>query len=96
MGKKVSKVIKKVVTTPAKVAAKVLPVSALSDAGKKTTITPAAAAEPTLKETQATAREESKAVYDSAARRVRRGRAAGYRALMTDRGTLGGGGSTLG
>ena len=54
------------------------------------------AAEPTVKETQATAREESKAVYDSAARRVRRGRAAGYRALMTDRSTLGGGGSTLG
>lgn len=96
MSKKVSSVIKKVVTTPVKVATGVLPVSALSDPGKNTKITSVSAAEPTLKETQATAREESKAVYDSAARRVRRGRAAGYRALMTDRGTLGGGSSTLG
>lgn len=52
---------------------------------------PAAAASPTT-----TAAEDKKAIYDSAARRVRRGRAAGYRALMTDRNTLGGGGSTLG
>lgn len=85
MGKKVSKVISKVIKPVAKIIAP--------------TPTPApapVAAEPTVKETQATAREESKAVYDSAARRVRRGRAAGYRALMTDRSTLGGGGSTLG
>jgi len=84
MSKKVKKVVKAVTKPIAKIVAP-----------KPPTPTPVAA-EPTVKETQATAREESKAVYDSAARRVRRGRAAGYRALMTDRGTLGGGGSTLG
>jgi hypothetical protein len=81
-----SKAVKKVVKAVTKPIAKVV-------APKPPTV---AAPEPTVKEAQATAREESKAVYDSAARRVRRGRAAGYRALMTDRGTLGGGGSTLG
>lgn len=83
-----SKAVKKVVKAVTKPIAKVV--------APKPAPVAVAAAEPTLKETQATAREESKAVYDSAARRVRRGRAAGYRALMTDRGTLGGGGSTLG
>ena len=39
---------------------------------------------------------DKQGVYDSAARRVRRGRAAGYRSLMTDRSTLGGDSSTLG
>ena len=43
-----------------------------------------------------TASADKKDIYDSAARRVRRGRAAGYRSLMTDKGTLGDGGSTLG
>ena len=80
MGKKVSKVVSKVIKP------------------KKSTPAPApaaAAAEPAVK-IAATSSQEKKDIYDSATRRVRRGRAMGYRALMTDRGTLGGGGSTLG
>ena len=78
MGKKVSKVISKVVKP------------------KKPTPAPApAAAEPAVK-MAATLSQEKKDIYDSATRRVRRGRAMGYRRLMTDRSTLGGEGSKLG
>jgi len=82
MGKKVSKVISKVVKP------------------KKSTPAPApapaaAAAEPAVK-MAATSSQEKKDIYDSATRRVRRGRAMGYRRLMTDRSTLGGEGSKLG
>jgi hypothetical protein len=81
MSKKVSKVISKVVKP------------------KKPTPAPApaaaAAAEPAVK-MAATSSTEKKDMYDSAARRVRRGRAMGYRRLMTDRSTLGGEGSKLG
>ena len=78
MGKKVSKVISKVVKP------------------KKPTPAPApAAAEPAVK-MAATSSQEKKDIYDSATRRVRRGRAMGYRRLMTDRSTLGGEGSKLG
>jgi len=77
MGKKVSKVISKVVKP------------------KKSTPAPAPAAEPAVK-MAATSSQEKKDIYDSATRRVRRGRAMGYRRLMTDRSTLGGEGSKLG
>jgi len=80
MGKKVSKVISKVVKP------------------KKPTPAPApaaVAAEPAVK-MAATSSQEKKDIYDSATRRVRRGRAMGYRRLMTDRSTLGGEGSKLG
>lgn len=61
----------------------------------KPVASPPAAAEPAVK-MAATSRDEKKAIYDSATRRVRRGRAMGYRRLMTDRSTLGGEGSKLG
>ena len=88
MGKKVSKAIKKAVGM--KVVKPVAPKPAPAAAGSA-----AVAAEPAVK-MAATSRDEKKAIYDSATRRVRRGRAMGYRRLMTDRSTLGGEGSKLG
>ena len=65
-------------------------------APKKSTPAPAPApAEPAVK-MAAKSSQEKKDIYDSATRRVRRGRAMGYRRLMTDRSTLGGEGSKLG
>ena len=81
MSRKVGKVIKKAVGM--KVVKPVAPKPA------------PAAAEPAAK-MAATSREEKKDIYDSATRRVRRGRAMGYRRLMTDRSILGGESSKLG
>jgi hypothetical protein len=87
MSKKVKKVIKKVGASLGVIKPVPKPTPAPAAA--------AAAAEPAVK-MAATSSQEKKDIYDSATRRVRRGRAMGYRRLMTDRSTLGGEGSKLG